>query len=241
MPFYVGDYLADTSRLTPLQHGLYLLLILDYWRNGAPPDDDAVLSQIVRTPAKEWAKHRTTMAAYFRIDGGKWNHKRIAAEIVGAVERKKKAAAKAEKAAAVRWGKDAPSSATSNAPSIGQALHEECPSPSPSSIKSKAEQKPAAEAPPGVRSELWAEWCRSRRVNASTGRLQAKFLAECGGDPNAIIEQSMRQQWKGLFAMKGDGPGKSTERARVTNEIWNGVRNEPTDITDITGQSERVA
>jgi uncharacterized protein YdaU (DUF1376 family) len=41
MPFYVGDYLSATGRLTTEQHGAYLLILLDYWKNGPPPNDDA--------------------------------------------------------------------------------------------------------------------------------------------------------------------------------------------------------
>lgn len=36
-PFYVGDYLAATQRLTAEKHGTYVLLILDSWTNGPPP------------------------------------------------------------------------------------------------------------------------------------------------------------------------------------------------------------
>lgn len=56
MPLYVGDYLGDTQRLTTEQHGAYLLLILDYWRNGPAPDDDLVLQQITKLNKAGWKK-----------------------------------------------------------------------------------------------------------------------------------------------------------------------------------------
>jgi uncharacterized protein YdaU (DUF1376 family) len=77
MPLYVADYLRKTSRLTTEQHGAYLLLIMDYWVNGAPPDDDVALAQIVRLPLNQWRKHRPSILAYFSVKDGKWTHDRI--------------------------------------------------------------------------------------------------------------------------------------------------------------------
>jgi uncharacterized protein YdaU (DUF1376 family) len=79
-PFYVGDYVRDTARLTTEGHGAYLLLMLDYWANGAPPDDDETLSSIARLSLDAWLKLRQKLAPFFQIADGKWMHKRIEKE-----------------------------------------------------------------------------------------------------------------------------------------------------------------
>lgn len=134
MPIYIGDYLASTSRLTTEQHGAYLLLIMDYWKNGPPPDDDAVLAQICRMSPDAWSNARSTIRAFFEQDGSTLKHKRIDSELADAKDGKLKRIAKASAAAAKRWGKNAPS----NTPSNQQAMPEQCPSPSPSPSKSSS-------------------------------------------------------------------------------------------------------
>lgn len=129
MPLYVADYLADTSRLTTLQHGAYMLLIMDYWRNGSLPDDDFVLAQVTRMQGDAWSTARSVLVRFFSIENGVWVHKRIEEEIKKARVNSQKAHDRAVKAAAARWEKE---NALSNASSIASALLEECPSPSPS-------------------------------------------------------------------------------------------------------------
>lgn len=79
-PFYVGDYVRDTARLSTEGHGAYLLLMLDYWANGAPPDDDETLSSIARLQLDRWLQLRHKIAAFFQIYDGVWSHKRIEQE-----------------------------------------------------------------------------------------------------------------------------------------------------------------
>jgi len=78
MPLYVADYLADTSHLTAAEHGAYLMLIMHYWRQGSLPTDDSVLQRIARMTSREWAKSRSTLAAFFSAD---WKHSRIESEL----------------------------------------------------------------------------------------------------------------------------------------------------------------
>jgi uncharacterized protein YdaU (DUF1376 family) len=150
MPFYIGDYLADTTRLTTEQHGAYVLMIFDYWRNDPPPDDDAILASIVRSTPDVWrSRLRPALVGFFQVVGGYWHHKRIDIELVKAIGKRQKAKANASHAASKRWGHrpddDASRIAQGNAPSttpklqegppggpMPGAMLEQCPSPSPS-------------------------------------------------------------------------------------------------------------
>lgn len=80
MPLYVGDYLAATTRLSAEQHGAYLLLLLDYWRNGPPPNDDAVIAQITRLPFARWKKTKPAIIGFFEIRDGLLIQKRAERE-----------------------------------------------------------------------------------------------------------------------------------------------------------------
>lgn len=138
MPLFIGDYLRDTTRLTTEKHGAYLLLIMDYWINGAPPDDDDVLSSITKMQLSAWKKARPSLEQLFTVSNGQWKHKRIEEELLKASENAEKYAKRAKDAANKRWNKDATSNTKSNATSISQELHEDmlgdATSPSPSSI-----------------------------------------------------------------------------------------------------------
>ena len=113
MPLYIADYLADTTRLNTEQHGAYLLLIMDYWRNGAPPNDDDVLANITRLSVQQWRKHKAILLKLFVINDGVLTHKRIEDELLKASDNAEKYAERAKKAAAKRWGKESSSNATS--------------------------------------------------------------------------------------------------------------------------------
>lgn len=97
IPLYIGDYLADTSRLNTEQHGAYLLLLMDYWRQGPPPDDDATLANIAKLPMDRWLAHRPTLERLFRVVDGTWTQKRVEQEKARTttVSEKRRAAGKA--------------------------------------------------------------------------------------------------------------------------------------------------
>jgi len=86
MPMYWGDYLADTSDLTTLEHGAYLLLIAHYWQHGGLPNDPKHLHRITRCPNNQWAKVWEKLSTFFSVQRNnsgsvELKHRRIEAEL----------------------------------------------------------------------------------------------------------------------------------------------------------------
>jgi uncharacterized protein YdaU (DUF1376 family) len=51
MQLFVAEYLADTMHLNAIQHGGYLLLLMNYWQRGKalPNNDSGRLDALVGT------------------------------------------------------------------------------------------------------------------------------------------------------------------------------------------------
>lgn len=96
MPLFVADYLGDTSHLTTLEHGAYMLLIMTYWQRGkALPDDSQRLANIARLPVDEWRAIEATISELFCVENGVWTHPRIERELTKARDKSSKARASA--------------------------------------------------------------------------------------------------------------------------------------------------
>ncbi len=82
MKLYVGDYLADTGHLTCQEHGAYILLIMAYWQNGGPlENDEKLLRRYTRTTPKEFQKVSKNVLKMFQVRDGLIVHKRIDLEL----------------------------------------------------------------------------------------------------------------------------------------------------------------
>jgi uncharacterized protein YdaU (DUF1376 family) len=103
MPFYVGDYLSATTRLTTEQHGAYVLLLLDYWKSGPPPNDDTVLAQITRMSPQAWRKAKAGILGFFEVRDGQLIQKRVERERVKAAEITEERSKAGKEGAAKRW------------------------------------------------------------------------------------------------------------------------------------------
>lgn len=82
LPWFVGDYLADTLLLTRDQHGGYLLLLATMWNaGGSLPNDPAVLAQVTKASPKEWEKLAPVLLPFFTLKDGRLTSKRLSKEL----------------------------------------------------------------------------------------------------------------------------------------------------------------
>jgi uncharacterized protein YdaU (DUF1376 family) len=200
MPLYIGDYLADTSRLTTEQHGAYLLLLMDYWRSGRLPDNDQVLAQITKLSPDAWSNARAMLEQFFSIEGGSWIHKRVEQELAQAVDNKAKNHQRAVDAANARWKKQQ-NDATSNANSNAQAMLKQCPSPSPSPSKNKNN----INKPDDVSEQIWNDFVLHRKSKkAPITETAMKGLVREAQKAGISLEQAItitiERNWQGFNA-----------------------------------------
>lgn len=138
MPLYIADYRADTARLCAAQHGAYLLLIMEYWRSGNLPDNDAQLAQIACMTAAEWRKTRPLIEPYFQAG---WKHKRIDKELAHADEVSSKRRASANQRHSKRDA-NADANANANANANAHTSH----SSQSTSLRSVSSDPPSSDA-----------------------------------------------------------------------------------------------
>ena len=136
MPVYVGDMLANTTRLNTEQIGALNLMMLDYWRSGAIPDDAQVISSITRMTTAKVKKYRSAMLScgVFEVSEDQWVSPYLDGLRDAATENKKEKFERAIKAAEARWGKKAAdavqssnaSASSEQCTSNAQAMLEQC-------------------------------------------------------------------------------------------------------------------
>lgn len=92
-PFFVGDYLAETQRLTYEGKGVYVGLLCAYCHSQTPlPDDDEQLARLTGLPIQKWRKLRNDIAPIFTIAHGVWTLPRLDEQIERGIAISKKRA-----------------------------------------------------------------------------------------------------------------------------------------------------
>ena len=116
MMLWTDAYMADTSHLTTLEHGAYLLLMMAMWRAGGRlPDDDVRLARVVKLPLDKWRKMAPLIREFLTVKDGFVFQKRLKLELEIAqsrIDKSRKAGRAGGRAKALKYKKPTPSSAT---------------------------------------------------------------------------------------------------------------------------------
>lgn len=253
MPFYIADYLANTARLTTVQHGAYLLLIMEYWIHGPLPDDNRKLCQITKMPFIAFKKSRQQLSEFFSVVDGFWIHKRIeeekrkTAQLIEKYKERSKAGNDAKRAKGILKGVlEGDQKDTLEAPPL--------PSPLPKTIKTKSRTTPSAQqvALPGWLSEqVWNAWLQHRKdckkpLTQHAGKLSIAKLEALrleGHQPEDVIAQSIVSGWTGLFPITEMRQKNYASKADEQKSFFDGIVTEHEQrrirtINPLAGQSD---
>lgn len=138
MPLYIGDLQTKFTRMTAEQIGATLLLMMDFWRNGAIPHDLATVCSITKLPQQTKVKTllNTLLALeLFEIKSEQIHSNFLTSLKSQALQNQQMKSDKAKNAAQVRWNKSASNAQASSEdnPSIAPTKLKQCPSSSSSS------------------------------------------------------------------------------------------------------------
>lgn len=104
MPLYTGDYIRDTTDLSPREHGAYLMMLMWCWQRAKPmPNDMQRICRIVNARDEEDEKAVLHVLSEFFVlgDDGCYHNNRLEEEI----KRSNTLSTRGKAGASARWGK----------------------------------------------------------------------------------------------------------------------------------------
>lgn len=146
-PFYPGDYLRDTSRLSTVQHGAFVLLLLDYYSTGGPlPLDMEEVYRIARADSQANGQAireaiSQVVARFFVLRDDGWHNLRADREIAKRISQRERLSEAGKLGGKRRWNQEGTDGQASSQ-AIGQAIDQAIarPQPQPQPQKEKKEE-----------------------------------------------------------------------------------------------------
>lgn len=241
--FFPGDYLRDTGGLSLVEHGAYRLLLDHYYSEaGNVSGEKPRLYRLCRatTPEEQLAVD-FIVGRYFVVINGVLTNNRADRELqereqfIEEQRRKGKLGGRPPKKANNNPG-DNPGDNPGVSPGFEKQKPKETPAPASASAsalppepkeKTKAlrrgKPQPRAFVLPGVIfPETWKafEEHRNRLRKPMTERarhLIVREIEKIGGDPNALLDQSIRKGWQDVFPIKNNGTDPPKRKSGCTH------------------------
>lgn len=236
MPFYPGDYLGDTMHLTLEEHGAYLKLLFCMWRAGGWLDDDTKkICQILSITKGRWERLKPSLEGFFLYHDGKFSQQRLLAEREKSSEKSAKNALNGKQGGIAKHKKNINTNLANATNSLKRnASIARVPSvPEPESEPSKEEKSKYPHTPKGASGFALPDWVnktdwddfeemRKRIKKPMTDRARREIIDDLerfrakGYDPAAILVESIKKSWQGVFEPKGNYNGKSSRHTNLT-------------------------
>lgn len=239
---HLGDYARDTAHLSLLEHGVYTLLLDRYYatEGGIPADQ---VHRLARARSEdERAAVDAVLAEFFTLTDGVWINARAEVEIDrmqqrmesarrngrnGGRPRKTEAQPEPNPPETRRDTQQKPSgfSLGSENETGSKALH--TPDTSNQKIKNNSTREQVA-LPDWLPRAAWVDWTDHRKrikapMSPKAGELCIRDLGKHrtnGHDPVTVIEHSIKNGWRGLFAPHDtQRPGATHEAPRKLSAV----------------------
>jgi uncharacterized protein YdaU (DUF1376 family) len=181
-PLWTDAYLGDTTHLTTIEHGAYLLLLIAMWRTAdkALPNDDKLLARYARLTSGQWRRIKPILMPFFKIDGCAITQSRLTDEAIAVRQHSRKQSDKAKS----RWlkPKETPEAA---------AVPEECPNDASLSLSlsHKKERAKALVRQVARFAEFWDSYPHRDGVKRNRATAEKKYRAhvKAGVAEDAIL------------------------------------------------------
>lgn len=245
MPFYVGDYLSATGRLTTEQHGAYLLILLDYWKNGPPPNDDTTLAAIARLAPTAWRKAKPALIGFFEVRDGLLIQKRVEKERGRTSEINQERSKAGKIGAAKRWQNHSKPIANANGlplATLANAKQTQWQNDAPSQPQKKEEEESPSPAPTRA-TDCFNEVCTAADWNAANDTQRQVGLSIIDGW--LALGCSLEMILDGIARARKSNPAPtrslkrfdSTIRGKRRDELGGELPITKTDVDAITGRA----
>jgi len=207
LSLWTDAYLGDTTHLTTIEHGAYLLLLMVAWRSRdiCLPDDDVMLARYTKLTPGQWRRMRPILERFFDVENGRWTQSRLTDEANRVRQVRESQAANGRASALKRKGRHS----TERQPSVNETRTPTTTTTTTVIDVAKATSALARKAggfgpPDGVNLEAWNVFCAQRKkgiTEIAYGRMLAT-LAECataGWPPGEIVARSIEKSWETLY------------------------------------------
>lgn len=222
--FHLGDWLAGTALLSPTERGVYMDLLVRYYKEERP-----IMQEECKRIARAYAPHEQeamqyVLQTFFTLDAEGYHHARCDAEIAKAQE----VSEKRKKSANARWSKKETNlkavvekQEESKQDASAMQVHSECSANemltnnhkpiTNNHIDIDTQDKPASKKktspvkPEGVSDQVWDEWqsLKKKLCKSCTQRMVDALVREAekaGITPERAMVIQLEKGWRGFEA-----------------------------------------